>query len=165
MRIYLCCVKPRKVWVWDCFYVHKTWPILKETRSPNHIHYSSTLTPLKLTPLSINQTKSLHRPEILDSVLTPLLALTSGPLPFYFHDLSCVLLPLYSHCLGAPGWLSRLSILLPLMSWSRSSWVLAPRQALSWQLEAWSLLWILCLPLSLPLPHSNSLCPSRINKH
>ena len=31
-----------------------------------------------------------------------------------------------------------------------------PHQALYWQIRAWSLLWILCLPLSLPLPHSHS---------
>ena len=48
---------------------------------------------------------------------------------------------------GAPGWLR---------SWSHSLRVRAPRRALCWQLRAWSLLQILCLPLSLFLPNS---CP------
>ena len=52
----------------------------------------------------------------------------------------------------ALGWLSRLGVRLWLRSWSCSPWVQAPRQALCWQLRAWSLLQILCLPLSLPLP-------------
>ena len=62
---------------------------------------------------------------------------------------------------GAPGWLSRLGVWLRLRSWSHSSWVRAPSRALCWQLRAWSLLQILCLPLSLPLPCSCSvsLCP------
>ena len=51
--------------------------------------------------------------------------------------------------LGAPGWLSRLSVRLRLRSWSRSSWVQAPCRALCWQLRAWSLFQILCLRLSL----------------
>ena len=40
-------------------------------------------------------------------------------------------------------------------------------QALCWQLGAWSLLWIPCLPLSPPLPRSHSVCDSlsKINKH
>ena len=61
---------------------------------------------------------------------------------------------------GAPGWLSRLSGRLQLRSWSHSPWVPAPHQALCWQLRACTLLWILCLPLSLPLPRwcSVSLC-------
>ena len=65
--------------------------------------------------------------------------------------------------LGVPGWLSRLSGRLRLRSWSHSSWVGAPHQALCWQLGAWSLLWTLCLSLSLcPSPaHSLSLK----NKH
>ena len=58
---------------------------------------------------------------------------------------------------GTPGWLSQLSIRLRLRSWSHSLWVRAPCQAVCWQLGAWSLLRILCLPLSLPLPHSCSL--------
>ena len=53
---------------------------------------------------------------------------------------------------GAPGWLSRLSVWLRLRSWSHGSWVQAPHRALCWQLRAGSLLRILCLPLSLPLP-------------
>ena len=56
---------------------------------------------------------------------------------------------------GDPGWFSRLSIWLRLRSWSRSSWVPAPIRALYWQLRAWSLLRILCLPLSLPFSHSS----------
>ena len=64
---------------------------------------------------------------------------------------------------GAPGWLSWLSLWLQLRSWSQGCWVPAPRGALCWQLRAWSLLWILSVSLSLPLPHSQSLSPSRIN--
>ena len=59
--------------------------------------------------------------------------------------------------LGVPGWLSRLSVRLGLWSWSRGSWIWAPRRAWCRQLRAWSLLWILCLPLFLPLPCSLSL--------
>ena len=40
--------------------------------------------------------------------------------------------------LEAPGWLSRLSVQLQLRSWSPSSWVWVPHQALCWQLRAWS---------------------------
>ena len=50
---------------------------------------------------------------------------------------------------GPPGWLRRSSVRLRLRSWSHGSWVRAPRRALCWQLRAWSLLRILCLPLSL----------------
>ena len=53
-------------------------------------------------------------------------------------------------------WLSRSSGQLRLRSWSPGLWVWAPRQALYWQLGAWSLLWILCLPLFLALPRSRS---------
>ena len=49
-----------------------------------------------------------------------------------------------------PGWLSWLSVWLQLRSWSLGSWVQAPRWSLCWQLRTWSLLWILCFPLSLP---------------
>ena len=72
---------------------------------------------------------------------------------------------------GAPGWLRRLSVRLHLRSRSRSSWVRAFRRALGWQLGAWSLLRILCLPVSLPLPclHalslSLSLSLSKIKKY
>ena len=65
---------------------------------------------------------------------------------------------------GAPGWLSRLSDWLRLRSRSHSSWVRAPRRALCWQLRAWSLLRILCLPPFLPLPCSCSLSVPKINK-
>ena len=55
------------------------------------------------------------------------------------------------------------SVKCPTSARSRSHgpWVRAPRQALGWWLRAWSLLPILCLPLSLPLPRSWSvyLCP------
>ena len=66
----------------------------------------------------------------------------------------------------APGWLSRLSVQLWLGSWSHGWWVRAPRRALCWQLGAWSLLWIPCLPISLPFPCSRSvpLCLPIINK-
>ena len=61
---------------------------------------------------------------------------------------------------GEPGWLSRLSLWLWLRSWSHSSWAQAPHWA--GELRAWSLLRILCLPLSLLFPH---LCPvSKINR-
>ena len=65
-----------------------------------------------------------------------------------------------------PGWLSRLNVWFQLRSWTHGSWVPALRGALCWQLRAWSLLWILCLPLSLPLPHSCSVsfCLSKIKK-
>ena len=43
-------------------------------------------------------------------------------------------------------------------------WVRAPCRALCRQLGAWSLLWILCLPLTLPLPHSCSVSLSVKNK-
>ena len=52
--------------------------------------------------------------------------------------------------LGAPGWLSRVSVWLRLRSWSHGPWVRAPRRALCWRLRAWSLFQILCLPLSAP---------------
>ena len=63
-------------------------------------------------------------------------------------------------CSGEPGWLSLLSTWLWLGSWSHGPWAWAPRQALCWQLGAWSLLRILCLHLSLcPSPaHALSLC-------
>ena len=66
---------------------------------------------------------------------------------------------------GAPGWLSRLSVWLWLRSWSHGLWVRAPHWALCWQLRAWSLLQILCLPLSLPLPHSCSVFLSLSHTH
>ena len=66
--------------------------------------------------------------------------------------------------LGAPGWLSRLSGRLRLRSWSRGPWVRALHRALCWQLRAWSLLRILCLPLPLPFPGSCSVSLSKINK-
>ena len=50
--------------------------------------------------------------------------------------------------LGERGWLSRLSLWLRLGSWSCHSWVWASRLALCWQLRAWRLFQILCLPLS-----------------
>ena len=65
---------------------------------------------------------------------------------------------------GAPEWLTQLSVWLWLRSWSHSLWVWAPRRGLCWQLGAWSLLWILCLPLSLPLPHLCSVSLTLRNK-
>ena len=53
---------------------------------------------------------------------------------------------------GAPGWLSLWEVLLWLRSWSHGSWVRVPQRALCWQLGAWSLLQILCLPFSCPSP-------------
>ena len=66
--------------------------------------------------------------------------------------------------LGTPGWLSQLNVWLRLRSWSPVSWVQAPHRALCSQLRAWNLLWVLCLPLSLPLPHSKFLSLSLKNK-
>ena len=68
-------------------------------------------------------------------------------------------------CVGAPEWLSRLNVWLWLRSWSHGSWVPAPCQALCWQLRAWSLLQILSLSCSLPLPCSYSVSPSKINTY
>ena len=65
---------------------------------------------------------------------------------------------------GAPGWLSRLSDPLRLRSRSHGQWVRAPRRALCWRLRAWSLLQILCLPLSLTLPCLLSVSPSLSQK-
>ena len=62
---------------------------------------------------------------------------------------------------GAPGWLSRLSVRLRLRSRSRGPWVRAPRRALGRWFGAWSLLPILCLPLSLSAPPPFMLCLSR----
>ena len=66
---------------------------------------------------------------------------------------------------GAPGWLSWLRIRLWLRSWSHGLWVWALHWALCWQFRAWSLLQILCLPLSLcPSPtHVLSFSLSKIN--
>ena len=56
-----------------------------------------------------------------------------------------------------------LSVWLQLMSWSPGMWVWAPGWALCWQLGTWSLLQILCLPLSLLLPCSHCVSLSKIN--
>ena len=68
---------------------------------------------------------------------------------------------------GVPGWLSQLSVWFQLRSWSHSSWVQALCWALCWWLRAWSLLCIVCHPLSLslcPFPtHSLSLSQIKIN--
>ena len=64
----------------------------------------------------------------------------------------------------AAGWLSRLSFRLQLRSRPRGPWVRAPRGALGWWLRAWSLLPILCVSLSLPLPRSCSVCLCLKNK-
>ena len=65
---------------------------------------------------------------------------------------------------GAPAWLSRLGVWLQLRSWSHSSWVQALCRALCWQLRAWRLLRILCLPLSLSLPACTLSLSKKINK-
>ena len=70
-------------------------------------------------------------------------------------DLIQVLGLKYKH-MGVPRWLSQLSIRLQLRSWSPGLWVWVPCPALCWQFRAWSLLQILCLPLSLLLPCSLS---------
>ena len=57
---------------------------------------------------------------------------------------------------GVPGWLSPFGIWLWLRSWSHGWWVGAPHRVLCWQLRAWSLFQILCLPFSLTLPRSCS---------
>ena len=85
-------------------------------------------------------------------------------LRFYLGSAQYPLLKVFPS-LGAPGWLSRLSVRLRLRSRSHGSWVRAPCRALGWWLRAWSLLLTLCLPLSLPLPHSCSVSVSKINKH
>ena len=66
-------------------------------------------------------------------------------------------LRIQEHWIGAPGWLTRLSVWLQLRSRSHRLWVRALHQPLCWQLRAWSLPQILCLPLPLPLPCSCSL--------
>ena len=76
----------------------------------------------------------------------------------HWNDISFWSKPCKNNKTGEPGWLSWLSVRLRLRSWSRGLWVRALRRALWWQLGAWSLLWILCLPLSLPLP-----CSGKIN--
>ena len=63
--------------------------------------------------------------------------------------LDYIVFPQNSHT-GAPGWLGRLGVALQLRSWSHGSWLWVPRQALCWQLRAWILLQMLCLPLSAP---------------
>ena len=66
--------------------------------------------------------------------------------------------------LGVPEWLIRLSVQLRLRSWSHGSWVWTPCRSLCWQLRAWSLLWTLCVSLSLcPSPVSLFLSLSKIN--
>ena len=66
--------------------------------------------------------------------------------------LSKILSKKLSH--GARGWLSQLSLRLQLRSWSHGLWVRTLYRALCWQLKAWSLLLILCLPLSAPPQHA-----------
>ena len=63
-----------------------------------------------------------------------------------------------------PGWLGRLSVWLRFRSWSHGPWVWALRRPLCWQLRAWSLFQILCLPLSLTLPRSCSVSLCLKNK-
>ena len=70
----------------------------------------------------------------------------------------------YKFCSRVLGWLSWLSIWLRLSSWSRGWWIQAPYQASCSQVRAWSLLWILHLPLSLPLLCSHSACQKKFCK-
>ena len=88
------------------------------------------------------------------------LSLSASP-----HHLLKINKHFFKTCLGVPGWLSWLSVQLWLRSWSHGSWVRASCRALCWQLRAWSLLRILCLPLSLPLPCSRSVSVSKINEN
>ena len=95
-------------------------------------------------------------------------------LEFFFHIyvfISCLWLTLVSDTIidkemlilmvfGAPGWLSLLSVWLQPRSWSCGSRRRAPHWALSWQLRAWRLLQILCLPFPLSLSSSCSVSPS-----
>ena len=112
---------------------------------------------------------SLSKPALLRLAPADLLAPSRTLSSCVNLSTSCAFPPLitqWSHWggetehLGVPGGLSQLSVQLGLRSWSHSSWVWAPRQALCWQLRAWSLLQILCLPLSLcPSPaHTLSVC-------
>ena len=61
---------------------------------------------------------------------------------------------------GHLGCFGGLSVRLWVRSWSHGLWVWAPYRALCWQLRAWSLLQLLCLPLPLALPCSHSVCLS-----
>ena len=63
--------------------------------------------------------------------------------------------------LWALGWLSQFSIQFWLRSWSRGLRVPVPHQVLCWHLRSWSLLQILCLPLSLPLCGLHSVSPQK----
>ena len=67
--------------------------------------------------------------------------------------------------IGAPGWLSQLSIRLQLGSWSHGLWVQALSWALCWQFRSWSLFQILCLPLSLCPSPACTLSLSLKSKH
>ena len=81
-----------------------------------------------------------------------------------WHKIIYNILLLKLICVRMPGWLSGLSIQFHLRSWSHHLWVKALCQALCWQLRAWSLLWILCLHLSLTLPCSCSVSLCLKNK-
>ena len=100
----------------------------------------------------------------------PLFPSLFAPLPLT-HCISKINKHLFKINKGTPGWLSWSGDQLWLRSWSCHSWVWAPYQALHWQCGSGSLLQILCLPLSLPLPClstlscSHSLSLSKINKY
>ena len=64
---------------------------------------------------------------------------------------------------GAPWWLSGLSVQLLVSAQVTTPRFMSSSPAWGPALTVWSLLGILCLPLSLPLPRSLSL--SKINKH
>ena len=123
---------------------------------------------------------ALHRAGLglnLDLVNYLKCNLMEGNLMFFKYVGQCLMYARYSPSVfnseflrtyfwGTPGWLSQLSVWLWLRSWSHGSWVQAPCWALCRHLRAWSLLQILCLPLSLTLPCSCSvsLCLSKMNK-
>ena len=109
----------------------------------------------KLTEIKINTYNGTWNFPLFKwqaSLVSCFLAQTCNFPSYYAHGLYNMNLKVA--CLGVPGWLSRLSVRLRLRSRYHDPWVRAPRRALGWWLRAWSLLPILCLPLSVPLPHS-----------
>ena len=79
-------------------------------------------------------------------------------LHFFAHpDWKCLKEMVFKKGTSWSTWVAQLvEVRLQLRSWSHGSWVWALCWALCWQLRAGSVLWILCLPLSLPLPQSHS---------
>ena len=124
---------------------------------------------MKLSPAlgSVLTVWSLLTILSLSLSLSPLSLTPFAPLPhsqpFSLSQIKNKVKGILKKCyVGAPGWLSPLSVQLQLRSWSCGSQVRALCRALCWQLRALSLLQIPCLPLSLSLPlsHSHSLSPS-----